>query len=326
MLGVSWALCQGMATQEIEVPGHEIRCDECGAVLIVGEHLLTARCPYCASTSVVEREPTGDRPRPTFIVPFTWGADRVRERLKRWIGNRGLFAPAAFKEAALEGLRGVYVPAWLYGAVGATDYSASIGENYTRVETYTTTDSKGRIVTRTRVVTYTEWRSLNGRYEGWMVDFLVSASEGLGNEELQSVEPFDLRGLRRYDPRILAGWIAEEASVDRGTCMGDARSEAMDRLGRKLEAFMPGDSHRNLRHTAEFLEETAALVLLPVWIGTARYGADEQRVRVLLNGQTGEVVGRVPKSWWKITLFVLALLVGVPLLFMGLVAVTRVFS
>jgi hypothetical protein len=108
--------------------------------------------------------------------------------------------------------------------------------------------------------------------------------------------------------------------------MGDARSEVTAQLGRKLEAFMPGDSHRNLRHTAEFLEETAALVLLPVWIGTARYGADEQRVRVLLNGQTGEVVGRVPKSWWKITLFVLALLVGVPLLCMGLVGVIRVFS
>ena len=313
-----------MVTQEIEVLGHEIRCDECGAVLIVEEHLLTARCPYCASTSVVAREPTADRPRPTFIVPFTWSTDRVHERLKRWIGNRGMFAPTAFKEAALEGLRGVYVPAWLYGAVGEADYSVSIGENYTRVETYTTTDSKGNTVMHTRVVTYTEWRSLNGRYEGWMMDFLVSASEGLKNEELQSVEPFDLRGLRRYDPRLLAGWIAEESSVDRGTCMGDARGEARDRLGGKLAAFMPGDSHRNLRYTAEFSEETAALVLLPVWIGTARYGSKEKQVRVLLNGQTGEVVGRVPKSWWRILLFVLGLLVGVPLLFMGVVGVLGV--
>jgi DNA-directed RNA polymerase subunit RPC12/RpoP len=310
-----------MEEQHTQEPEYEIRCAECGANLIVGEHLLTARCPYCASTSVVERERSSDRPRPTFIVPFTWGADRARDRIKRWIGNRGAFAPRAFREAAIEGLRGVYVPAWLYGAVGAADYSASIGENYTRVETYTTTDSKGNTVTRTRVRTYTEWRSLTGRYQGWMVDFLVSASEGLRNEELEAVEPFDLRGLRRYDPRLLAGWIAEEASVDRTACMGDARGEAETRLGRSISAFMPGDSHRNLRYAAEFSEETAALVLLPVWIGSARYGADEEQVRILMNGQSGEVVGSVPKSWMKILALVLAVLVGLPLLLMGCASV-----
>ena len=247
---------------------------------------------------------------PAFVVPFTWGRERVESRLKRWVGSRGVFAPAALKEAALEGLRGVYVPAWLYGAVGEADYSASIGEEYTRVETYTTTDSKGRTVARTRTKTYTEWRPLSGRYEGWLVDFLVSASEGLSNRDLQSLEPFDLRALRRYDPRALAGWLAEQATVDRAACMGDARSEASDRLGEKLSRFMPGDKHRSLRFSAEFREETASLVLLPVWIGTARYGKEGEQIRLLLNGHSGEVVGRVPKSPWKIALFILAL-VGV---------------
>ena len=202
----------------------------------------------------------------------------------------------------------MYVPAWLYGAVGEAEYSASIGENYTRVETYTTTDSKGNTVTRTRVKTYTEWRSLSGRYEGWMVDFLVSASEGLSNEDLQTLEPFDLRALKRYDRRALAGWIAEQASVDRSACMGDARGEAEELLGRELSGFMPGDSHRNLRYTPEFKEETASLVLLPVWIGTARYGSKGAQVRILLNGHSGEIVGRVPKSALKVILFILGLL------------------
>jgi phage FluMu protein Com len=296
---------EALEIKELEI---EVRCDECGAVLLVAERLLSTRCPYCTSTSVVEREPTEDRPRPTFLVPFTWGRERVEAKLKRWIGNRGIFAPSAFKEAALEGLRGVYVPAWLYGAVGAADYSASIGENYTRVETYTTTDSKGNTVTRTRVRTYTEWRSLTGRYEGWMVDFLVSASEGLNNEDLETLEPFDLRALKRYDRRALAGWIAEQASVDRVACMGDARGEAEDRIGRELGGFMPGDSHRSLRYSTEFQEETASLVLLPVWIGTARYGAKREQVRILLNGQSGEVVGRVPKSALKIALFLVGAL------------------
>ena len=306
-----------MQSEELEGRELEVRCDECGATLLVAEKLRATRCPYCTSTSVIERAPTEDRPVPTFVVPFTWGRERVEARLKRWIGNRGIFAPSAFKEAALEGLRGVYVPAWLYGAVGEAEYSASIGENYTRTETYTTTDSKGNTVTRTRVKTYTEWRSLTGRYEGWMVDFLVSASGGLRNEDLESLEPFDLRALKRYDPRALAGWIAEQATVDRAACMGDARAEASERLGQRLGRFMPGDSHRNLRYTADFKEETASLVLLPVWIGAARYGESGEQVRVLLNGLSGEIVGHVPKSGWKIALFVLGVVV-VLLLLLGL--------
>ena len=296
---------ESLEEKETEV---EIRCDECGAVLVVAERLLATRCPYCASTSVVEHEQSSDRPRPTFIVPFTWGRERVEARLKRWVGSRGIFAPAAFKEAALEGLRGVYVPAWLYGAVGEADYSASIGENYTRVETYTMTNKDGLPVTRTRVKTYTEWRRLRGRYESWMVDFLVSASEGLNNEDLETLEPFDLRALKRYDRRALAGWIAEQASVDRAACMGDARSEAEERIGRELGGFMPGDSHRSLRYSTEFQEETASLVLLPVWIGSARYGPKQEQIRILLNGQSGEVVGRVPKSALKIALFLMGAL------------------
>ncbi len=289
-------------------PEVEIRCDECGAVLVVAERLLATRCPYCTSTSVVEREPTSDRPLPTVLVPFTWGRERVEARLKRWVGSRGIFAPAAFKEAALEGLRGVYVPAWLYGAVGEADYSASIGEEYTRVETHMMTDKDGLPVMSTRVKTYTEWRRLRGRYESWMVDFLVSASEGLNNEDLEALEPFDLRALKRYDPRALAGWIAEQSSVDRVACMGDARGEAEDRIGRELGGFMPGDSHRSLRYSTEFQEETASLVLLPVWIGSARFGPKHEQIRILLNGQSGEVVGRVPKSGRKIALFLMGAL------------------
>jgi len=304
-----------MESVEAREVGVEIRCDECGAVLEVSERLLATRCPYCASTSIVEREPTVDRPRPTFLVPFTWGRERVEDRLKSWIGSQGMFAPTAFKEAALESLRGVYVPAWLYGAVGQTDFSASIGEDFTRVETYTTTDSKGNTVTNTRVVTYTEWRNLRGRHEAWMVDFLVSASEGLNNEDLELLEPFDMRALKRYDPRALAGWIAEQASVDRDACMGDARGEAEDRIGEGLGSFMPGDSYRNLRFASTFHEETASLVLLPVWIGTARYGSKEEKIRVLLNGQSGEVIGRVPKSSLKILGFILGLIVVGLLLF-----------
>jgi hypothetical protein len=61
-------------------------------------------------------------------------------------------------------------------------------------------------------------------------------------------------------------------------------------------------------HTSVDVHE-AELVLLPVWIATYRH-ADEV-FRLLVNGQTGEVVGRAPRSMVKV---VVAVLLGLVIL------------
>jgi hypothetical protein len=43
-------------------------------------------------------------------------------------------------------------------------------------------------------------------------------------------------------------------------------------------------------------------VLLPIWIAAYRYNG--KPYQFLVNGQTGEVVGKAPWSFWKIFLFV----------------------
>ena len=40
--------------------------------------------------------------------------------------------------------------------------------------------------------------------------------------------------------------------------------------------------------------------MLPVWIATYRF--ENKVFRLLVNGQTGEVVGETPTVWWKIAL------------------------
>jgi hypothetical protein len=47
-------------------------------------------------------------------------------------------------------------------------------------------------------------------------------------------------------------------------------------------------------------------VLLPVWISAYRYR--DKAFRFLINGQTGEVSGESPKSWWKIAFLVAGVL------------------
>ncbi len=301
----------------------EISCQSCGATLRLEPHLRSTLCPYCASPSIVTRPPTPGRPRPTFLIGFVIDHERASEAVKRWVAGSHWFARSDFKAAVPELTRGVYLPAYLYSAVAESSYSADIGENYTEIEHYTTTDSKGNRVTRTRTVTKTEWRPLRGRHSGYVVDVLVSASRGVTNAALEAVEPFDLRALRRYSDAFIAGWIAEDPSRGQQECFQFAHDETMAKIGQRLQRFMPGDSHRNLQYDIHLSNEVIDLVLLPVWSYAIRYADDRPPVQVLVNGQTGRIGGKVPVSAAKVAAVAIAAVVVIGLLILLMAVASR---
>lgn len=283
-----------------------LSCGQCGAALAF-EGVRTEICPFCASPNFVERPPGRHQPDPQFVVTFAGDATWARRRLDRWIGARLWFADPALRHARVEDLRGVYLPAYLYSAVAHTDYTAQIGEHYTETETYTTKDEHGNAKIATRTVTRTEYRPLAGRHVGYISDVLVSASGGLAHDELASVEPFDLRHLRRFSPRLVSGWIHEEFSRDADTCQRVSRAKAIDDVGLTLRRFMPGDSFSDLEWCTIVEWESFDPVLVPLWVFAVRYREDRPPLRVVINGQTGKVGGTVPLAWWKLALAVGAL-------------------
>ena len=260
-------------------------CQQCGAGLAF-EGVRTATCPYCASGNFVERPPTPDQPEPRFVIGFAHDAARARAVLKKWLGSRTWFADSRLAQARVEDVRGIYLPAYLYSARSATEYTASIGEHYTETEEYETTDSQGNKKTETRTVTRTEYRPLSGRHVGYVTDVVVSASKGLPNRELAAIEPFDMRQLRHYDAAVIAGWIAEEFSREPHACMQDSRSEATDEVGLRLRRHMPGDSHSDLEWRTRVAWESLDPVLLPVWVFAVSYRDDKPPLRVVINGQS----------------------------------------
>ena len=280
-----------------------LQCGECGAAIVLGDY-RTAVCPYCASPTVVERPPSPGRPNPVFILPFTVTQERAKELVRAWSQRKRWFY-RSLGQATVDEIKGVYVPACLYSAVTASNYRAEIGENYTVVETYTTTEN-GKSVTRTRTRTETEWRDLTGTHAAYATDLVVTASRGLPNEELERIEPFDLRALRRYSPALVSGWLVEEASLGMAECTELARKEAAQSEQERLNRFMPGDSHRGLRFDLELRDETVDPVLVPVWVLAVRPQPDQSAIRVLGNGQSGLVWGPERVSAAKVILWIAA--------------------
>ncbi|KYF46956.1 hypothetical protein BE04_30055, partial [Sorangium cellulosum] len=293
----------------------QLECETCGASLRVEADQRTAACPYCASPSVVERPPSNDRPSPHFVLGFAMARESAQGAVAAWLGKRSLFVQSSVKRGTIDAIRGVYTPAYLYSAMAQTRYAAQIGENYQETETYTTTDDKGNTVTRTRVVTRTEHRHLEGQRATYVMDVLVVASRAVQNAELEALEPFDLRTMRRYTPAVLSGWVAEEPTLTQAECYALARREALEKIGRDLQGFMPGDSHHGLTHethldqeTLELIyvpQETLELIYVPLWVLAIRHDPRKPPFRVLINGQTGAIHGKAPLSWVKIALAVL---------------------
>jgi DNA-directed RNA polymerase subunit RPC12/RpoP len=284
-----------------------LSCQTCGAELLASPELRTADCPYCRSPSVIERPPSADRLAPTFALGFEVPRDGAFARVAGWLSTRSLFARSDFKRAALGDLRGVYLPAYLFSAAATSSFRAEIGERYSEEEKAEGVEN-GKPTTRTRTIQKTEWRPLEGRCAQYVADLVVTASKGLSNEELERIEPFDLGALRRYQPALVSGWIAEEPTLTPAQGLELGRQEAMARVAASLERFMPGDEHRGLEFETTLANEVVEPCLLPVWIAALRYHAKRPVARVLVNGQTGEVFGRVPISWLKVAAAALGVL------------------
>jgi hypothetical protein len=286
-------------------------CGHCGASLAFAA-VRTETCPYCACPNFVERPPAHEQPDPQFVLTFVGDAAVARGALERWLGSRTLFADSALRRARVEDMRGIYVPAFLYSAVAHTHYSAHIGENYTETETYEETNAEGKTETKTRTVVRTEYRPLSGNHVGYVTDVVVSASHGLATDEIGRIEPFDFKQMRRFEPALISGWIAEEFAWTADDCERACRGEAVDQIGTKLRRFMPGDSFSDLTWRTRVDWESIEPILVPVWVLALRYRENKPPVRVVINGQTGRAAGKVPLSWWKVTLglVVLAAIIG----------------
>jgi Zn finger protein HypA/HybF involved in hydrogenase expression len=280
------------------------RCDNCGSEVGTDPSQRSYVCPFCDSTYVVEFSPeqTG-RQRPEFVIGFAVTPDEAQERFRQWIAENAWFRPSDLTTASIaDKQKGVYLPFWSFSMLAESNWSASIGEHWYRTETYTTTDSKGNRVTRTRQVQETEWWPLSGKHHRYYSGHLVSGSRGLPQRDAERITPFQLPALKRYEPYYLAGWLSEEYSVSRDAALQACQQEFNRREQSNIAAFLPGDTHRSVQVATNFRHVNSDLCLLPVYILSYRY--KEKLYRFLVNGQTGKSAGDKPVSWGRIMLAV----------------------
>jgi hypothetical protein len=309
-------------TRSVPTTQKHFKCQQCGAEVATEATQRSYVCPFCDSTYVVEFSPdlTG-RQAPEFVIGFAITPEQAQESFRKWLRSNSWFRPGDLASASVaDKLKGVYLPFWSFSMLAQSQWQAQIGEYWYRTETYTTRDSKGNLVTRTRQVQETEWWPLAGRHHRYYSGFLVSGSRGLPQDQSLRVQPFNLPALKRYEPYFLAGWLAEEYSIAREEALAICQQVFERQEHSKIAAFLPGDTYSGLAASTEFSHVGSDLCLLPIYVLSYRY--QDKVYRFLLNGQTGKLTGDKPVSARRIALLV----VGVVVLILIVVLVAMFLS
>jgi hypothetical protein len=286
-----------------------VQCQSCKAVMVFDPARVGQNCEFCGSPALVPYDEIKSPIRPQGVLPFKIGQAQVRDTIRGWLG-RLWFAPGALKRAALvDTVRSVYVPYWTFDTQVHCPWDAEAGYYYYTTEEVR--DSQGR--TQLRQVQHVRWEYASGVVDQFFDDEPVAGTRGIPLDVLREVEPFPTREVVKYDTGYLSGHVVEHYQV----VLVDAYRRAQDQIREQLMSIcareVPGDTHRNLRIHPDFEHPTFKHVLVPVWLLTYTYGP--RSFQVVVNGYTGQMAGRYPKSFWKIAFVVLLVLLVVLVVF-----------
>ena len=281
-------------------------CPSCGAVVEFAGAAHASQCPFCASPVVVD---TGSHRhiKPQALIPFAIAEPDARRALVKWLGSLW-FAPNALLEFTRAGraMNGIYVPFWTFDADTQSSYRGQRGEHYYETRTVTV-QVDGKSEQRQEQVRKTRWYAASGRVERRFDDVLVMASTSLPPRLGNDLTPWDMTTLEPYSPDYLAGFQAEGYTVVLAEGHATARAEMARIIEDDVRRDIGGDEQRVDSVDSRHDGETFKHILLPVWMAAYKYSG--KSFRFLVNGQTGEVQGERPYSWWKIGFTVLAVAV-----------------
>ena len=281
-----------------------MRCGQCGARVALEESVTSTSCPFCGDPNVLPQAASRNAIRPESLIPLTLSHAEVEEAFRKWLG-RLWFRPSGLTRLKSFESTGLYVPAWTFDCRVNSDWTAQSGYYYYVTETYTTREG-GRTVRRQRQVRKTRWESSEGSRRDVFDDHVVQASHGISAELATKLGDFNTRELVPYQAEYLAGWRAEEYQLDLEGAWEIALGRILALQERRCSADVPGDTQRALRVKNRVRQIRWKHVLLPLWSLTYSFGG--RHWSVLVNGQSGKIVGRAPYSKLKIFLAVLLVL------------------
>ncbi|WP_110240100.1 TFIIB-type zinc ribbon-containing protein [Nocardioides gilvus] len=290
-----------------------MKCSGCGAEVVVNTAEATSsRCHWCRHVLTVnEQVPNGAVP--DAVLPFSITRDQAIEQITAFAGKRKLFAHRRFvREFTPGNVVGVYLPYMIVDSNASGDVQG-VGEVQTRRYTRGSGDNKETVYDADiyRVDRHVDFTvddlTLESSTERANMNAFVNT-----NNVINTILPFDTKNAVQWNANYLVGYTSERRDTDVSALvpalehqlLSITRSEVRDSV-KRYDRGVRWETERLTVHGTRWVS-----MYLPVWL-YSYYHEEGGRAMVhyiAVNGRTGETMGSVPVSHWR--LMVAALTTG----------------
>ena len=274
-------------------------CPSCGAQIVTDDTTAATTCYYCHNP-IVLMDKFGDEYTPDFVIPFVIDKAKATEIFTNWVKKQKYIPSDFYNKQQIELLSGVYFPYWVYNCNIHSDFVGSAK----KVRTW---DEMGMRNTETSVFDISDSGDMN-------VSNLSRIALNKASKVLcESVMPFELDKMKKFQAGYLQGYIAETRDIEKEKIKPDidrevrefADSQIRSRVGEGFNSV----EIQSMNHRVS--NERFQYALMPIW--TLTYKARDGKIYYFsINGQTGKTCGELPVDQNK--LIMLFLKVFIPML------------
>ncbi len=255
-------------------------CTSCGAKLMVNSKEAASFCAYCGQPTIIF-ERVSEEVQPDVVIPFSITKEKAVSLIKEKFMS-GRFVPDEIKNFEIDKLRGIYIPFWLC----STNNRCKMNLSATRTERRNGKQYQKSI---------SMYRDLECEYERITVD----ASRRLNDSISKRLEPYDLSKLVPFDIGYLSGFYADRYDVPADEAVNIAKQRSEEFIEKRI--FDSCEDVSNIQKKSDSKTTNIADIeyaMLPAWFITFRYKGIIYTV--VVNGQTGKVIGNVPVNKIKV--------------------------
>lgn len=263
-------------------------CPNCGAGVICGELEASVRCHFCHTPVILTGRLSGEY-KPDFIIPFRTNRELAEIAFKEYIKGKFLLPGGFRKNAKLVDISALYVPYWMKSGITDAKVTA-VGK---KIRTWRVGDIR---------YTNTKIYDVRRAAEFAFVRVPCDGSARIDDALMESIEPFDYRGIRPFSMSYLSGCSAEKYNVSFETAQVRIDQRIKAAAEEELKKDMTGYSRIDIKSSdMSFKSSVEVYALLPVWFLNYRFKGKDYPF--IMNGQTGNRFGILPVSKIKTLLF-----------------------
>ena len=275
------------------------KCNNCGAEIVSDVNTYSTFCVYCGSSAILKDKINSEN-MPDYVIPFKITEEDARSAYNELLKGKMLL-PRKFRKAKLsEKIRGIYIPFWAYDIT----YDGDIKFEGVDIEKWEDDEYEYEKRKYYDVI-------VRGHYEYEKV--LCDASRFFNDDLMDSISPFDLNALIKYNHAFLCGYLADTYDVSKAESFNIAKERTTNSCISVARRESPHDEDHYTDDNLIIDKTKTYHLYLPVYILSVPF--KKKIYTFAMNGQTGKLVGNLPIGKIRYTLSIVSFFL---ILFLGL--------